>query len=228
MRKVEEFINDGTYEFETYELQSMGVVKARVRVKLGADFVRKFKEIVGDTAAIRVSYDNTMYFDTVRYFDRKVIEEAIQRAAVEKILREGSVKKEYLVVLNENDVDFTEIGKEVEKAKRAYELIEEIAREKKRLEDAKVVQDYYWGGIILINGERYDVNAYSVEGLEKILETLRKIDVNELLRSTIETQRKKIEELEQRIRELRAENKELRERLDRLEAAEEDDEDEDF
>jgi len=215
-------VNDGVYEFETYDLQGIGVIKARVRVKLSSGFVKKFKEVVGSAASIMVSYDNTIYFNVARYFDEKVIHNTIRGAAINKILKEGTPKKEYLVVLNEEDVNFSEIEKEVEKVKRARELIEEIAKERRRLEDAKVVQDYYVGGIILINGERYDTGAYSIEDLEKILERLRKIDVNELLRSTIEKQRKKIEELEQKIRDLRAENAELREKLEAREDSEDD------
>jgi len=220
-----EEVNNGIYEFETLALQKIGVINARVKVKFGVDFVKRFSEIVGETARIAQTYDGRIYFNTTKFFDENVIHETIRRDAVIKILREGVPRREYHVVLSEEDVDFSDIEKETEKARKARKLLDEIAKEKERLKNAKVIQDYYVDGIILVDGSRCSTYAYSVEELEKVLEKLRSIDPDQLLRNVIEKQRKEIEELEQRIRELRAENEELRDRLERLEDEKDDEED---
>ena len=225
----EEMVNDAIYEFQTYDLQEIGVIKPKVRVKLSSGFVKRFKEIVGDAARIMTSMDNTMYFDTADFFDRNVIHDTIKKAAINKILREGTPRREYHIVLDEEDVDFGGIEKETEKVRKARKLLDEIEKEKKRLEDSKVIRSFYSNSIVLVDGTSYDTYSYSIEKLEKILEELRNVDPNQVLRNTIEKQRKEIEELERRIRELRAENEELRDRLedDEEDCWEDDEDDED-
>ena len=196
-------VNRVYHEFYTFELQKIGVVYTLVKVYPGVDFVRRLSELLGGIAEIKVCGQRFGVRALSRYFDENTVMRVIARSAIDKILKSGEVKDTYEVYLSEKDVDFTEIEKEVEKARIAEQLCADIRNEIDRLEKEKVVAERGEKGILLVDETFIGIKGKNIEELEKIYSTLKSIDGYTVLRNLAEKQWNRIKELETEIQRLK-------------------------
>jgi hypothetical protein len=113
----------GKYVFETYRLQELGVICAKMHVRFTRDLVKRIKEKFGDLVSIELDryYDcDDGEIELIRILPprkwagvdcvelAKSVERAIRKAAIRKAVESGEAKEEYFITLRAEDVDFSE------------------------------------------------------------------------------------------------------------------------
>jgi hypothetical protein len=257
-QELETYINPEPLVFRVNLQKELGIVDAEISVYISAALIKEIakRKVNFKNEGLEIVITHEEGYGEVA---RKIIE-LIKKAAIKKVVQSGKLDRVYSVTLHSSDIDFTEVDKLIEeitekikreeeekrrkeeekrrKEEEAMKMIKEIEEIIKQLPE-EIVELWGVGHAYLYVGEKrvdlhFNLGECSYESIKQTYETLKNLNISELLnlrisalkekikelKESLEEKEKDIEMLKKIIRKLTSEE-ELEEKLEELEEEEE-------
>ena len=220
-QQQETYINPEPLVFRANLQKEIGIVDAEISVYLSANLIREIakRKVKFENAGLRMVITHEEGYGEAA---RKIID-LIKNAAIKKVVQSGRLDRVYSVTLHSSDVDFTEVDKLIEEITEEINRKEEEKRrreeEKRRKEEeavkmikeieeiikqvpSELIEEYRKGHAYLYVGKErvylhFDERECGYDSIKQTYETLKNIDVNELLNLRIKALKEKIKELKE-------------------------------
>ena len=194
------------------EAQRKGVIRSTIYVTFTSAFIKKLIETTDGTIYFQEYRDGTLYLSSDKYgYDHlDYVRQEVKKIAIAKIPDEP--KENYEVTIDVTDFNFEELAEKIAKSRNRYMEIKALREELNNLIELKkeIVIKTYSSEVKLINDKRITFDINDPDSLRNAIAELQNLDVNKVLRETLEVKIQQLNEAECHIRKLESEIRQLK------------------